>query len=371
MSVANPITLVSTAINLTLSSPIRVSDGFILTASIQLGGFICSNLGLSSSLGSVSLLNCTAVRLVIRTTNQVNANSTFWVSSNYLTHTSTAPNTLTVDITSTDNDPIMNGSAAVSLNISQPLFTVTSSNSTYIATSNYTAIEANVTQLANTTRLVVFVPPAYVKISDTTTVLTLNTNASVVVSFSIDLAGNTVSAVVRGKIEVMLTNILNPTHYLGGRQWNITCRDTANYPSSSSTAIHTPQYSPPRTTLTVSLANTTIQQLTNITLTFEPLLQYSLANPPTIVATFSSSSINSVNNVTCRSCSLLTSTRFSMTYYSVVMRPIIEIINNKDPNNNNISYYIAIGDFVYETGYVSYQLDPMQFAFASTFTGEY
>lgn len=51
------------------------------------------------------------------------------------------------------------------------------------------------------------------------------------------------------------------------------------------------------------------------------------------------------------------------------MRPIIEIINNKDPNNNNISYYIAIGDFVYETGFVSYQLDPMQFTFVSTFTG--
>lgn len=232
----------------------------MIAATIQFGSFICTNVGLSSSLGNITVVNCTALKLTLKTTNQINANSSFWVSSNYLTHTSTAPNIASIDVTSIDNYPIMNGSASISLNTSSPLFTVASSNSTYIAISNYTAIEANVTQLGNNVvRTVVFYPPIYVKISDNTAVVSANTNTTTVVSWSIDLAGNTVTAVVMGKIEVTLLNIINPTHYLGGRQWNITCTDSSNYPSSSSTAIHTPQYSPPRNTMTVSLTNTTIQ----------------------------------------------------------------------------------------------------------------
>jgi len=50
-----------------------------------------------------------------------------------------------------------------------------------------------------------------------------------------------------------------------------------------------------------------------------------------------------------------------MPYYAVVMRPTIEIINNKDPNGNSVSFSISIGDFVYETGFVSYVLNPLQF----------
>lgn len=216
-----------------------------------------------------------------------------------------------------------------------------------------------------------FVPPLYVKIGDRTTVVTSNAAASTVGSYSIDLAGNTVTAVITGKIEVVLTNLVNPGHYLGGRQWNITCKDTTNHPSSTSTPIQTPQYSPARSTISVSLTNTTIQQLTNITLTFEPLLQYNLSAPPTIYASFSNSSINSVPISACPSCTLLTGSKFSMVYYAVIMRPTIEIYNNKDPNNNFVSFYIAIGDFVYETGSIGYQLDPIQFSFVSTFTGEY
>jgi hypothetical protein len=66
---------------------------------------------------------------------------------------------------------------------------------------------------------------------------------------------------------IRLLFVINPGHYLGGRQWTINCADSNGFISSASTAIHTPQYSPARSSITQQSSNSTIQQLNNITLT--------------------------------------------------------------------------------------------------------
>ena len=53
------------------------------------------------------------------------------------------------------------------------------------------------------------------------------------------------------------------------------------------------------------------------------------------------------------------------------MRPIIQITNNKDPNNNKVDYTISINGFIYEIGSISYQLNPLQYQFQSNFQGEF
>ena len=80
-------------------------------------------------------------------------------------------------------------------------------------------------------RSVVFIPPTYVKITDSTSVVSSGANGSVV-SFNLDLSSNMVNAVIQGAISVIVLNIRNPTHYLGGRDWTIKCKDLNGYGSS-------------------------------------------------------------------------------------------------------------------------------------------
>ena len=115
-------------------------------------------------------------------------------------------------------------------------------------------------------RTVIIVPPLYVKINDNSQIIS-NNNETIVSSFSIDIAGNTATAVIKGRIQIIIKNVTNPAHYLGGRTWTIICNDTSSFSSSLSTVIHTPQYSPASSTISVSLTNSTIQQQSNITLT--------------------------------------------------------------------------------------------------------
>lgn len=161
----------------------------------------------------------------------------------------------------------MTGNSSVPISISQPIFTAVSSNSIYTALSNYTFVEANVTALPSTVvRTVTIVPPLYAKINDNSQIIS-NNNGTIVNSFNIDIGGNTATAVIQGRIQITLKSVTNPSHYLGGRTWTIICNDTSSFSSSLSTVIHTPQYSPATSTISVSLTNSTIQQLSNITLT--------------------------------------------------------------------------------------------------------
>ena len=216
----------------------------------------------------MTLTSCTPLRIIVRTTSDISSPSTFWISANYLTYNSIIPNTISVNMSSLQGNAIMSGSSVIQLNISSPLFVVTSSNSTYTALSNYSFIESNVTSLSSSmVRVVTFIPPAYVKITDSTAVIASGPGGTVV-RYNIDLAGNTVIANVAGKISVLIINIRNPAHYLGGRDWTIVCKDVSGYSSSQSTSTQTPQYSPARSTISVALSNQTIQQLSNITITY-------------------------------------------------------------------------------------------------------
>ncbi len=94
----------------------------------------------------------------------------------------------------------MTGNSTVPISISQPIFTALSSNSKYTALSNYTFVETNVTALPSTVvRTVIIVPPLYVKINDNSQIIS-NNNETIVSSFSIDIAGNTATAVIKGRI---------------------------------------------------------------------------------------------------------------------------------------------------------------------------
>lgn len=269
VSVNNPITLVQSLINVTITSPLRINNGIVINIDIAYGSFICSGLSLSSNFiqQTISILGCTETTLSIRSTNSISASLSFWFSAAYLTYTSVITNVLRVNISSLDGYSIMTGNSTVPIGISQPIFTATSSNTTYTASSNFTFVQTNVTSLAsNVVRTVTLVPPLYVKINDNSQIVSTGTN-TIISSFNIDLGGNTAIAVIRGKIQIMLKNVTNPAHYLGGRTWTIICNDTSSFNSSRSSVIHTPQYSPVTSTISVSLTNSTIQQLSNITLT--------------------------------------------------------------------------------------------------------
>lgn len=102
VSVNNPITLVQTLINVTVTSPIRVTSGFIVTIDVAYGNFVCSSLSLTSNFiqQTLSILSCNQSRLAISSTNSISALSSFWFSAAYLTYTSIIPNALIVRMTS-------------------------------------------------------------------------------------------------------------------------------------------------------------------------------------------------------------------------------------------------------------------------------
>lgn len=140
VNLGNPITLVQTTINFTMRSPIDVTNGFQINVTVTLGQFICANIGLSSNLLNLTITNCNSSKLYLTCSSQMLTGSNYWISANYLTHLSIAPNTLTIDMASLKNYSIMSGSSLISINSSQPQFTVISSNTTYTAVSNYTII---------------------------------------------------------------------------------------------------------------------------------------------------------------------------------------------------------------------------------------
>ena len=95
------------------------------------------------------------------------------------------------------------------------------------------------------------------KYQDSTNLISIS-NVSAIISFNVDLSSNAVRAVIRGKIEIAIVNVSNPSYYLGGSMWNITCMDSNDYLSSVSISGQVPQYSPARSSAVVSLSNYTI-----------------------------------------------------------------------------------------------------------------
>ena len=60
-----------------------------------------------------------------------------------------------------------------------------------------------------------------------------------------------------------------------------------------------------------------------MTITLEPLVQYNLSNAPIITVNLLGGSFRRVDTTVCPNYILLTSTKFSFQYYSVIMNPII------------------------------------------------
>lgn len=104
----------------------------------------------------------------------------------------------------------------------------------------------------------------------------------------------------------------NPSYYDFSREWRVEAADVYGNPSSLSTATHSPQFSPATSSISVDEhSNSTIQQLNNMTLKIEPLLEYDLlTSPPKITVEFVGATIISIDPEVCRSCTLLTSTKF-------------------------------------------------------------
>lgn len=366
---ANPITLVQTSLNFTQVSPLKISNGFISTISVTYGGFVCSGLNFATNLINATVAGCSSSQLTVSYLSSLAAGSSFWMSAGYTTPLSTVANTLSMVTKSPAGDAIMSASASIPISISTPTITVLCANSTYTAATSYSFVESNVIALGtDIVRSVAFVPPAYVKFADSAA--PTNTSAqSTIVSYSLEIAAGILHVVVRGKISVSIASVINPSHYLGSRDWTITCNGINGYPSSNSTSTSSPQYSPARSSVSLSFSNTTIEALSNLTLTFEPVLQYSLSSAPTFMVTLPSLTLNRLSNSTCPGCVMLTSSKFSMPYYSVVMRPIIEVINSRSPTSNSMSFTVNLNSFVYETGNADFTLSPLQFSLQAQFSG--
>lgn len=138
--VANPTTLVPTSMNVSMVFPITVSAGFVIKFTLDYGQIQCSNLNMVSIITAtaITVSSCSSNRISVQVSSSVVSASTVWVSFNYVTYTSIISNTMVVDISSTGGYAIMNGSSAIAVSVSQPLFTIASSNSTFTASSNYT-----------------------------------------------------------------------------------------------------------------------------------------------------------------------------------------------------------------------------------------
>ena len=53
------------------------------------------------------------------------------------------------------------------------------------------------------------------------------------------------------------------------------------------------------------------------------------------------------------------------------MYPIVLVENNDDPSSNSMNFRITLNNFLYETGSVAYELEPIMYTFVSSFTGLY
>lgn len=70
-------------------------------------------------------------------------------------------------------------------------------------------------------------------------------------------------------------------------------------------------------------------------------------------------SIQGFDGGSCPGCTLLTSTKFSFPYYGVVMAVTLAMANNQNPANNTVGFVISLNGLSYETGTVSYNLQPI------------
>lgn len=366
---ANPITLVQTSLNFSQVSPLKISYGFISTANVAYGSFACSGLNFATNLMNSTVVNCSSSQLTVSYLSTLAAGSSFWMSAVFMTPLSTITNTISITTKSPTGDAIMSASTRIPISMSTPVFSVLCANSMFTAATTYSFVESNVTSLGtDIVRSVSFVPPAYVKFAESAVPISTGAQSSVV-SYTLDIAAGIMHVVVRGKISVSIAPVINPSHYLGSRDWTIVCSDINGYPSSNSTSTSSPQYSPARSSVSLAFSNTTIEALSNLTLTFEPMIQYSLSSAPTFTVSLPTLTLNRLNNSTCPGCVMLTSTKFSMPYYSVVMRPIIEVINSRNPTNNSMTFTVSLNGFVYETGSADFMLSPLQFNLQAQFVG--
>ena len=139
-SMANAITLVQTTINFTMTSPIRVSNGYRIQLAVAYGSFACSILNLLSSLTNFTIVSCSQSQLILQNPTLLSASSSFWITTGFNSPISIVSNTVTLDMNDLDSYSIMSGSASINIGISQPIFTVTNVNSTYTATTDYSFV---------------------------------------------------------------------------------------------------------------------------------------------------------------------------------------------------------------------------------------
>lgn len=266
---------------------------------------------------------------------------------------------------------IMTGSTTMKVVESAPIYMITNINSTFTASTSFTIVESNVTVLSSSIKRIVEInPPDHVALTSSTNVASNDGNC-VVESYEIDLGNNKVIATISGKISVKLSNMLNPSYYDFSRIWSISATDVNSNPSSHSTATHSPQFSPTISKISVDdHSNSTIQQPNNITLKIQPLLEYDLvSDPPTITVQFVGATILSIDGDVCPSCNILTSTKFEFPAYAVTMYPVVLVENNDDPSSNSVNFKIVWNGFLYESGEVNYELQPIAYSFIPNFTG--
>lgn len=58
-----------------------------------------------------------------------------------------------------------------------------------------------------------------------------------------------------------------------------------------------------------------------------------------------------------------------MPYYAVFMEITVEVLNNNNPTDNQLSISIGLGGFTYEVNQISYELTPITYAYEVNFSG--
>lgn len=148
--------------------------------------------------------------------------------------------------------------------------------------------------------------------------------------------------------------------YNGTKEWTISCKDTNAYNIASGT-ISPSEYTAASAYLTVSLANLTIEEQTQMTINLiESLSHYS--NDYII--------INTVDVVTpCTNCEVLSSTTIKIPYSSK-MQLKITVKNPYAPNvyDTTASYYTSSGILTEESS-INFTIIPMKYQFAHSFSG--
>lgn len=189
-----------------------------------------------------------------------------------------------------------------------------------------------------------------------------NSTSSIVQNYTVSTTNNTIVVSIKGLLNIKISNISNPSKYLGSIQWNFTASDLSGNPSSFVQSSHSPFYTSTISNAIISLSNTVIEDSSVLTLTVIPVLQYFYT--PNITVTIPNSLV-----LSCSNCTIQSSNIFSFIYFAAIMRVTVSINNSASPTTNTLNILISTSTVSFETASLSYSLDPIIYSYMSFQSG--